>query len=225
MHATTEQLLTIRDGQPEDVEVKCHVDSCSICQEKMRYLAFRREQLNALASAASDKDFAFNEAWQKLSEKAEQQIKQKSIQKKRWLGALSIAASLVLTLVLSNQFLPAKTVKDDLGDNGAQDFASLHQNSSADQNLGLEAVLIQRNNSLEQALRDLPQPRRVVRGGTAASIASLEDQIALVDYGLTYAEQAGIDENGSIGLLQNRADLMASLYQVRYSQALASYAY
>ena len=237
MHATTEQLLTLRDQQPEATDVVEHVDGCLVCQEKLQRLTVVRQGLNALAelptsSQPTSNEFEFENSWRIISERVEKQkLTQKNtlLHKRHWLSGLSIAASLVLTVVLANKFVWYQTPGNDSPRLSTDQAPVLVQSVVGDNSLerdnSLEQVLVQRNVNLEQALRELPQPRHVVRGSTAATIANLEDQIALVDYGLSYAEQVGISETGSISLLQNRADLLDTLYKVRYTQAVASLAY
>lgn len=231
MHATTEQLLILRDQQFQDVHIKSHVDTCPSCQKKLQDLVSAREQINDLASISLKKQLPFEASWEKIDHRVQQrnniETPQRSYQQRRWIGGLSFAASvLVLVFLTTTNFLDVPNESNNqliVNAPTAKPETALTKESNNDNKI--ERALLQRNAYLEQALRALPEPRQVVRGGTAATIASLEDQIALVDYGLSYADQAGISEDGSINLLQNRAELMTSLYQVRYSQAVASLSY
>ena len=45
MHANTEQLLSLRDGEPATVEVRAHVEGCERCLRELRSLSGIREIL------------------------------------------------------------------------------------------------------------------------------------------------------------------------------------
>jgi hypothetical protein len=83
-----------------------------------------------------------------------------------------------------------------------------------------EAVL--RSRALESWLATLPREPAVVRVGTRAAVARLEDRIAQVDDLLTSVRLDGIPPDRLVALQQERFRLVGSLAQVRYAEVVAS---
>jgi hypothetical protein len=78
------------------------------------------------------------------------------------------------------------------------------------------------NARLEQLLATLPE-RRVMRGSTAFTVAELEDRLALLDDRLTRVTLEPNAPERSERLWRQRAEVMNSLVQVRYADAIGSY--
>ena len=81
---------------------------------------------------------------------------------------------------------------------------------------------IARSRALEEWLASLPREPAVVRVGTRAAVAGLEDQIAQVDDMLTSARLAGTRPDRLETLQRERMRLVGSLAQVRYAEVVAS---
>jgi hypothetical protein len=81
---------------------------------------------------------------------------------------------------------------------------------------------IARSRALEEWLASLPREPAVVRVGTRAAVAGLEDQIAQVDDMLTSARLAGTRPDRLETLQRERVRLVGSLVQVRYAEVVAS---
>ena len=79
-------------------------------------------------------------------------------------------------------------------------------------------TLMTESRQLENDLRDLPDEPRVVRAGTAAAIADLEDRIAAIDYQLNDPEFQLTPEEEEI-FWRERVRLMRLLVGMRYAQA------
>jgi hypothetical protein len=79
-------------------------------------------------------------------------------------------------------------------------------------------ALVARSHQLEAALARMPAGPAVVNAGTAATIATLEDYLALVDYRLSRDVEEPLAPEESRLLWQQRVDLMNSLVNVRYAQ-------
>jgi hypothetical protein len=79
-------------------------------------------------------------------------------------------------------------------------------------------TLMTESRKLENDLRDLPAEPRVMRAGTAATIADLEDRIAAIDYQLNDPEFQLTDEEEEI-FWRERVRLMRLLVGMRYAQA------
>jgi hypothetical protein len=78
------------------------------------------------------------------------------------------------------------------------------------------------NARLEQLLATLPE-RRVMRGSTAFTVAELEDRLALLDDRLTRVTLEPNAPERSERLWRQRAEVMNSLVQVRYADAIGAY--
>lgn len=79
-------------------------------------------------------------------------------------------------------------------------------------------TLMTESRQLENDLRDLPAEPRVMRAGTAATIAGLEDRIAAIDYQLNDPEFQLTPEEEEI-FWRERVRLMKLLVGMRYAQA------
>ena len=240
MHATTKQLLSLRDREPVAVEVQEHLNECGSCQRELHQLRNVQNALRAMSNVElidSDNGGASDvmPQWDGPKwESVKQAVKTRNSRQRQRIGQWAIAASVAVFVIAALPFI--KTDQQGSDNNLVQN--TLTQNNSVQSNAAQDTLapknaltakqkqeqLIARNVQLESALRELPQPPRVMRGDTAYAIASFEDQIALVDYELSYGKEMGVDDARSVSLLQNRADLLGSLYKVRYTQAMASLA-
>jgi hypothetical protein len=78
------------------------------------------------------------------------------------------------------------------------------------------------NARLEHLLATLPQ-RRVMRGSTAFTVVELEDRLALLDDRLSRVTLEPNAPERSERLWRQRAEVMNSLVQVRYADAIGTY--
>jgi len=79
-----------------------------------------------------------------------------------------------------------------------------------------QALLQSRSRRLEQVLHALPEPPAVQRARSAGVQATLEDQLALIDFGLSQGD-GSLDEQQRERLWAGRVALMESLVQLRYA--------
>lgn len=79
--------------------------------------------------------------------------------------------------------------------------------------------LLEASRQLELLLGELPAQRRLMRVGTASTIAALEDQIALIDARLSFVEASGVEPEVEQTLWRDRVDAMSALVQIRYGQS------
>jgi hypothetical protein len=89
---------------------------------------------------------------------------------------------------------------------------------------GVESVPVTeaRVDDAERWLASLPDEPVVVRVGTRAAVAGLEDRIAQLDDVLSEARVEGIQPAKLQALEKQRARLVSSLVQVRYAETLVS---
>ena len=90
--------------------------------------------------------------------------------------------------------------------------------SSSPIQLNTLQTLMTESRELENDLRDLPDKPRVMRAGTAATIADLENRIAAIDYQLNDPEYQLSPEDEET-FWRERVRLMKLLVGMRYAQA------
>jgi hypothetical protein len=88
--------------------------------------------------------------------------------------------------------------------------------------LPVAAEMRAENARLESILAQLPQ-RRAMRGSTAFTVAELEDRLALLDDRLSRVTLEPNAPERAERLWQERVDVMHSLVQVRYADAIGAY--
>jgi hypothetical protein len=87
---------------------------------------------------------------------------------------------------------------------------------------GESAVANRRSRAIESWLAALPREPAVVRVGTRAAVAGLEDRIAQVDDLMTSMRIEGTSRDRLADLQRERLRLVGSLAQVRYAEVVAS---
>ena len=219
MHATTKQLLEIRDGETVASDVHSHIDFCDICQGELARLARVRDDLQALPVIAPDKGL-----WQAV---AVQSLDRPTPHRFSWASAAAIAASFVIALVLVTRLSPGP---ENPADNGAGTIANnIEQQPASDPAATVTEVvppveaassdeLRNRSRRLENLRRAMPQRPQVVRASTTRTIVDLEDRIALVDMRLTAATELGLTPQQEKALWRERVNLMNTLVRLEYTQ-------
>jgi hypothetical protein len=219
MHATTKQLLEIRDGEKVASEVHSHIDFCDICQGELARLARVRDELQALPVIAPDKGL-----WQAV---AVDSLGRPAPHRFSWASAAAIAASFVIALVLVTRLSPGP---EDPATNGAEQIAVNTEQQSVTEPAAtvaevvppVEAVssdeLRNRSRRLESLRRAMPQRPQVVRASTTRTIVDLEDRIALVDMRLNAAAELGLTPQQDKALWRERVNLMNTLVRLEYTQ-------
>ena len=94
--------------------------------------------------------------------------------------------------------------------------------AAADAQAGEAALAAIRSQAIESWLATLPREPVVVRVGTRAAVARLEDRIAQVDDLLTSVGLDGMRADRLAALQHERVRLVGSLAQVRYAEVVAS---
>jgi hypothetical protein len=87
---------------------------------------------------------------------------------------------------------------------------------------GESTIAANRSRAIESWLATLPREPAVVRVGTRAAVAGLEDRIAQVDDLMTSVRIDGLRPDRLAALQQERLRLVGSLAQVRYAEVVAS---
>jgi hypothetical protein len=92
----------------------------------------------------------------------------------------------------------------------------------AGQTSGESAIANRRSRAIESWLAALPREPAVVRVGTRAAVAGLEDRIAQVDDLMTSMRIEGMSGDRLADMQRERLRLVGSLAQVRYAEVVAS---
>jgi hypothetical protein len=206
MHASTEQLITLRDGEPVAAEVKSHVRDCGECSSALSALAELRQQIGTLP------EFALPE--QALEKIRLRMAREESRFESRnnWLRAVSVAmvASVVVAVTLAI-FPQAARPPTNVATSATSPPVSVSQ-------------LITQSRYLENAVLSLNSDadHLMISAGTATTVAALEDRIALIDYEINKASVDPRQQNRLSQLWQQRVTLLQSLAAVRYAQVASS---
>ena len=134
----------------------------------------------------------------------------------QWLSGAGLAAAVVLA-VLNFDATPQPGTPMAGGEQAFPTEPSYSADNRALRLRSLNALMVE-SQQLERDLRALPGEPVVVRAGTAATIAAVEDQIAAIDYRLNYAPRR-LTPNETELYWRERVRLMNLLVQLRTAQA------
>ncbi|HEX2139833.1 MAG TPA: hypothetical protein VHG33_08990 [Woeseiaceae bacterium] len=134
----------------------------------------------------------------------------------KWLSGAGLAAAVVLAVLNTDMAPPGGATADS----GERSFPTEPAYTATDRTVRLRTLnaLMVESQQLENDLRQLPSEPVVVRAGTAATIAAVEDQIAAIDYRLNYAPQQMTQDETEL-YWRERVRLMNLLVQLRTAQA------
>ena len=206
MHARIDHLLSLRDGEPVDVAVRAHVESCGECAQAQARLENLRRRLNALPAAPSTR----TDGWERL--RARLSLANQSSSPHRWSTAVPIAASLVVLVLLAGVLLRSGG-SEPPGFVAAPDAASVMPDRNSIEELRRKSRV------LEEVLAALPARPAVERAGTAMPIDTLQAQVQWVDHQLSVS--GATDEAPAVTerLWRERVEIMNTLVQLRYVEA------
>lgn len=219
MHATIEQLLALRDGEPAAPAIKQHVNICMLCHERLDELTLAQDELFRLDVQQPPRDH-----WPDILARLEPD-RRDTRRRQRILryGGFGLAASALLAVILfinqsseQNITLPQQSIPEvafDSSDAGREQGQGLTDDIP---DYSLEE-LINRSAQLEDVLRALPRRPKVIRASTSDLITGLQDGVALIDYQLNFNAD-DMTTSQSRRLWQQRVDLMNSLVNVRYAE-------
>lgn len=166
--------------------------------------------------------------WQRIEEqaRAEGLLRRGALKPPlKWFAGAGLAAAVALA-VLNLDSLSGGPAATDLvagepaATDDAQSFPTEPGYTARDRRVRLTALnaLMVESRQLEQDLRALPEQPQLVRAGTAATIAAVEDQIAAIDYRLNYLPLPMTHDQTEL-YWRERVRLMNLLVQLRTAQA------
>jgi len=132
----------------------------------------------------------------------------------KWIAGAGLAAAVVLAVV---NVAPPRT---DTGGEAFPTVPAYTEQNNAVALTTLNALMVE-SQELEEDLRSLPSKPQLVRAGTAATIAGLEEQIAAIDYRLNDSSIRMSHEQMEL-YWRERVRLMNLLVQLRTAQAQRS---
>lgn len=212
MRYRTEDLLTLRDGEPIDAALREGILRDAEARRDLAVLGERRRALAALPDCAPDPEI--DRQVLAMMRDAARGGKQRRGRRRFGFAAvlalpLAIAAivwptrdpvppAAPVAVAMETPAAPPRLVRYE-----EQDYRTLRAQSA----------------ELEQALFSLPAPRAVISAGTAGTIVDLEDRIAAIDVSLNQAEFDGALPHDRAAIWRERVELMNALVQVRYAQS------
>jgi hypothetical protein len=235
MHPSTEDLLSVRDGEPLDAGTSNVIADDATLEreiERMRQVRHALRQLPELPPA--------DDMWQRIVA-VERETRPRS--NARWLAGAGIAAAVALLAIFVISSPPRPTggiapraipAGDGLTTRAIAEPPStvVGAETSAETLFDRDRLLVggrivpvsypalvQESARLDRALRRLPYQRPMMSAETATTIAGLEDRIALIDEQITYSNARGVPQPQRVALWGERVDLMNALVHVRYAQA------
>jgi hypothetical protein len=209
MHASLEELLSLRDSEPGSERYAAHVAACAQCRDELDQL---RHVRSALAALPMETPVAT--AWAEIAQRAAAPEPQPRM---RLLAigvavAAAIGFAALLVVRLEQPVTSAPTIAGTLPPSNTAPAGSATA-APVD-----TETLIERSRRLESLLAAVRAEPELMNVGTATTIATLEDHIAVVDYRLSMDAEDPLPPEQSRRLWQQRVDLMDSLVNVRYAQ-------
>ena len=246
MYPGIEDLLKVRDGEPVDAAMRAAVDSDPALQAEVARLQATRKRLQDLpafepppgvwekVSAKLDSNpikprrrhaarvdigqakaapAAVNPVESVDAASGRRRLRVKRSVHWPLRGAIAAAAAVVAVLAVrsGNEAGAPETIVAET----SAPAGDLDRSLAAP----VYASLTSESARLERLLNAIDYQPRLMNAGTATTITSLEDHIALVDQQLMYAGVYDLQTAQAEALWQERVDLMNALLQVRYAQA------
>jgi len=224
MRARTEDLLTLRDGEPIDAALRDRLLADPDNRREIERLARVAEDLRNLPTIEPPPNL-----WPRIAAEA---ASRPAGHRRRHAAGLAGAVVAAATLFAAVVIAPWQRSPKDLGTDPpappsapvAESRAGAASGTAASADTGTRAQtpdyapLVAESVRLERLLAELDRRPRMVNAGTAFTIANLEDHLVLLDEQLTYAEARDLDARYRRALWRERVDVMNALLHVRYAQ-------
>lgn len=207
MRTRTEDLLTLRDGEPLDAALRERLvaNPENVREiERLRHVADDLRRLPAIEPPRG--------VWTRIESEAGA-ARRRRLRASFGIGAAALAAS-VLAAALVLAPWQGRSPTSPLESPPPVPPVSTASPSPSDD----YAPLVEESVRLQRLLAELGRTPQRMNAGTASTIASLEDHLVLVDEQLTYAEARDFDGAYRRALWRERVDVMNALVHVRYAQ-------
>lgn len=249
MHPGTEDLLSIRDGEPVDAEARAAVDADPALQAEVARLRATRDQLRELPEfepppgvlAKVLAELETNPGTRRepppeprqspeagsgrtsTAEATSADTAGNSPRYRLWRHAQWPLRGAIAATVAVVAVLGVRSLDEPGGPAPgaivAENSVTVVDSPAFGRAAATYTSLTSESARLERLLNAIPYRRRLVNAGTATTISGLEDRIGQVDEVLMYASVNGLQPEQTVALWQERVDLMNALVEVRYAQA------
>ena len=201
MHATFQELLNLRDAGTEDATIQRHVAECAQCSNELERIRRLKHELRALPQYSPPRH-----VWHSIRDQLERAPRRPT----RLPMLIATAATLLIAATLA---LLQAEYRDPLPRTVATTSIK-----TPDQ----EAVqrLVSRSQQLEDLLQRLPPRPSVERAATSAAIDDLQTRIQVLDLQLDAIPKSSDDHPRAQELWLRRVQLLHSLIDVRYAEAV-----
>lgn len=206
MHPSTEDLLSVRDGEPLDVAraTACERPEHAPELERLRRMGDALRALPDLEPPAG--------VWQRAV--AAESVSRRSI----WPRALGVGVAAAVAAVAILMIAGP----GGIGDVEAPVIApspTWRAPAAVPTPTPTYTSLVQESARLEQVLSQISYQRPLMTGSTAGTIVGLEDRIAVIDELSTYGSARGLRSAEREALLSERVELLNALVHVRLAQS------
>jgi hypothetical protein len=203
MHATYQELLSLRDGTSVGADIARHVNDCEHCRHQLADLEHITSGLRTLPQFAPSP-----QTWGVIRDELHRQRGLRTSSRWPFAAAASVlVASIALIAIWATH------------QNWVVSATSTLIAASATNGRDSIAPLVARSQELEQILRNLPQRPTVERAATAATIDELQTRIQVLDFQLSNAMPSELEHDQDQRLWSARVQLLSSLVYVRYAEA------
>jgi hypothetical protein len=217
MYPSTENLLKIRDGEPIDADALAYIEADPSARAELRRLRDTQQALKDLPSLLPPAG-----VWDRVIDTAEEDAARRVRRSWQWPLRGVIAASVAVLAIQFSTRAPEAPGRLETGPSTI--VAESVPNNPMTQIVGTPsyASLVAESARLDRALGSITYRPTVMRGSTVSAITTFEDQIAVVDDRLMYADRLNLNALQRRALYQHRVDLMNALVYVRFAQAQRS---
>jgi len=225
MRFRTEDLLSLRDGEPVDAAVKARALADPKALRALEVLARQKRALEALPELAPAPDARARVLAAMRAAAARRPVRRTG----RVLLAAAAAGAAAAVLLLMEAPVPVTPAGPQTLARGPQAAPPAVEPEPSPEpqlppapRIGAPEeylALLEESARLERSLFALPAQRPVMTAGTAGTIATLEGQIAHIDSELSLATAAGAEDEYREVLWRERVEVMNALLQVRYAQS------
>ena len=226
MHPSTEDLLSVRDGEPVDAEVRAEIAGDIAQSREVERLRSVRHALRGLPEIAPP-----DGVWERIAV-AEREARPRSAPWRKYVAGAGIAAAVAAAAL----FVVANAPRLDSRPAATANRGSTVVGGDTPQAVAAPTMLggpmfggrvmptsypalVQESQRLDRVLHGLQYQQPMMSGATATTIAGLEDRIALIDEQITYSNARGVPQPERTALWGERVELMNALVHVRYAQA------
>jgi hypothetical protein len=210
MRSRTEDLLSLRDGEPLAASARAAIETDSGALREVERLRRLQQSLAAMPTFAPPPD-----GWQRVLVASAQPEAAAGRRRRATGAAIAVTVAVAAITYFAWRTPGSPSQKDAPSTTVAAD--AHHEPVAAPASY---VALAEESARLERLLAQMPEQRPVMTGRTAGTIAGLEDRIAFIDEQLSFgAARGGLAPPQRQTLWGERVDLMNALVHVRYAQA------